>query len=63
MQVCQQHIKESGIKKRKLKIVSPDQCELCKLSDYFNSPNSARKTEHEVVEMMRAKRLNRGLGS
>lgn len=61
MKVCKSHIKTSGMKKRDHEIVSPDQCVLCKLSDYFNSPNLARKTEHEIVEMMRAKRLNRGL--
>ena len=50
------------MKKRDLEIVSPDQCELCNLNGYFNTDNPARKTEHEVVEMMRAKRMNRGLG-
>ena len=62
MKVCKTHIKTSGMKKRDLEIVSPDQCELCNLNGYFNTDNPARKTEHEVVEMMRTKRLNRGLG-
>jgi len=61
LKVCQGHIKESGIKKRNLEIVSIEDCELCKLEGYFNDPkNPARKTEKEIVEMLRERRLRSG---
>jgi hypothetical protein len=63
MKVCERHRKTSGYSKRNLQIVSPDECEFCKMENYFNDPkNPARKTEHECIEMFR-ERLRRGSSS
>ncbi len=57
MKVCESHRKTSGLPKRQLEIVSCDQCELCNMEGYFNDPkNTARKTEHEIIEMYRTRR-------
>jgi len=61
MKVCIDHKNTAGMKRKDLEIVPTIDCELCKLAGYFNAPkNPARKTEHEVVEMSRARRLNSG---
>lgn len=60
MKVCETHRKTVGMPKRSLQIVSSDQCELCRMEGYFNDPNnSARKTQHEIIQMYRERRVSR----
>ena len=51
MKVCKDHIKTSGMSKRYLTIVQPNECELCSMHQYFSTHG---KTRAELKELSKA---------
>jgi len=58
MKVCDGHRKTAGLPLRQLEIVPIEQCELCRMSAYFNSENPANKSPQEVALMRRKYELD-----